>query len=169
MQVRLNRRRATRVQQRRLSQKKTDRRRQVRPARGRRCWSNQHLCGGGRVKRRQELGTGSGNQARKRAVAVARATGRAPPLPPKPEPQPQPESGPLPPEICDIVRKLVAADRADLIIAVAEARMTPFQAAAIADRDKQRRPIPEEKAERIEPEPKNEAPPPRYDVKAMIA
>jgi hypothetical protein len=46
---------------------------------------------------------------------------------------------PLPPEIADIVRKLVAANRADLIIQVAEFRLTPFQAEAIVDRDERAR------------------------------
>jgi hypothetical protein len=41
---------------------------------------------------------------------------------------------PLPKEVADIVRKLVAADRADLIISVAERRLTPFEAAEIVDR-----------------------------------
>jgi len=87
------------------------------------------------IRRTRVLGTGSGNQARKRAWAVARATGQAPPLAPKPEPQP--EAGPvspLPQEIRDIVVKLVTAGRADLIIAVAERRLTPHQAARISDR-----------------------------------
>jgi hypothetical protein len=89
-----------------------------------------------RTARSRVTGNGSGNQARRRRWAIARATGQAPPLPPKPEPQP--ETGPvspLPQEIRDIVVKLVKLDRADLIIAVAERRMDPHQAEAIADRD----------------------------------
>jgi hypothetical protein len=120
-------------------------------------------------QRTRVLGTGSGNQARRRHWVVLRATGQAPPLAPKPEPQP--EIGPVSPlsqEIRDIVTKLVAADRADLIIAVAERRLTPFQAAQIADRDGQRHTIPEKKAEQVKPEAKKEAPP-RIDVRCLIA
>jgi hypothetical protein len=90
-----------------------------------------------RTARSRVTGNGSQNQARRRHWAVLRATGQAPPLPhtePQPEPQPGRPVSPLPGEIADIVRKLVAANRADLIIAVAEFRLTPFEAQAIVDR-----------------------------------
>jgi hypothetical protein len=93
----------------------------------------------GIIKRTRVTGNGSGNQARKRAWAVARATGQ--PLPPKPQPQPEngPVVSPLPAEIRAIITKLVKAGRADLICDVAEFRLSPHEAAAIADRDEQRR------------------------------
>jgi hypothetical protein len=91
----------------------------------------------GLVRRRPVTGNGSENQAKKRAWALARITRQAQPPQIQPEREPEHQLGPvslLPPEVRAIVEKLVAADRADLIIAVAEQRMSPFQAAAIVDR-----------------------------------
>jgi len=90
-----------------------------------------------RTARSRVTGNGSQNQARRRHWAVARATGQAPPLPhteSQPDSQPGRLVSPLPREVADIVRKLVKLDRADLIIAVAEFRLTPHEAAEIVDR-----------------------------------
>ena len=123
----------------------------------------------GIVKRSRVTGNGSQNMARKRAWAVARATGQAPPLPPKPEPQPEPQLrpvSPLPPEIRAIVEKLVSLGRSDLIISVAEFRLTPHEAEAIADRDVHGRREIKENSPSSSPEPKKEAPP--IDVRCLI-
>jgi len=129
----------------------------------------------GIVKRSRVTGNGSQNQARRRHWAVLRATGQAPPLPPKPEvfdisnTRPQPETGPvspLPAEIRAIVEKLVSLGRADLIISVAEFRLTPHQAEAIADRDVHGRREIKENSPSSSPEPKKEAPP--IDVRCLI-
>jgi hypothetical protein len=117
--------------------------------------------------RSRVTGNGSGNQARRRHWAVLRATGQAPPLP-HTEPQPAGPVSPLPQEIADIVRKLVAADRADLIIAVAERRLTPFQAAAIADRDVPPQRTARAKADKAEKVEKTQPKKPAWDVEAMI-
>jgi len=60
--------------------------------------------------------------------------------------------------------------RADLVIAVTERRISPFQAARIAERGGQRRAVVEEKkAERVKTEAKKEAhAPPRIDVRALV-
>ena len=125
--------------------------------------------------RSRVTGNGSQNQARRRHWAVLRATGQAPPLPPKPEvfdisnTRPQPETGPvspLPAEIRAIVEKLVSLGRADLIISVAEFRLTPHQAEAIADRDVHGRREIKENSPSSSPEPKKEAPP--IDVRCLI-
>lgn len=119
--------------------------------------------------RSRVTGNGSQNMARKRAWAVARATGQAPPLPPKPEPQPEPQLrpvSPLPPEIRAIVEKLVSLGRSDLIISVAEFRLTPHEAEAIADRDVHGRREIKENSPSSSPEPKKEAPP--IDVRCLI-
>jgi hypothetical protein len=100
----------------------------------------------GLIRRKEVLGTGSGNQARRRMWALARATGQAPRLPP--EPKPEIGSTPAPPrfsqETRDIIARLVEFGRADLVVLVAERRISPFQAARIADRGGgRRRPLPE--------------------------
>jgi hypothetical protein len=126
-----------------------------------------------RTARSRVTGNGSENQAKRRAWAIARITRQAAPLGPKPDPQPAPEIGPEPArpklsqETRDIIARLVEAGRADLVIAVAERRISPFQAARIADRGGHRRTVPEEKAESVEPEAKKK-PPPRIDVRALI-
>ena len=84
-----------------------------------------------RTARSRVLGTGSENQAKKRAWAIARITGQS--LQVQSEHRPTSPVAPLPKEVADIVRKLVAAGRADLIIAVAEFRLTPFEAEAVVD------------------------------------
>jgi hypothetical protein len=125
----------------------------------------------GLIKRQPVTGNGSQNQARKRRYAVARATGPALPLPPESEPQPEPQPhavSPLPPEVRAIVVKLVKAGRADLICDVAEFRLSPHQAEAIADRDEQRRT--ESGAENSAPESgfSNEKPQKRRTPKAAV-
>jgi hypothetical protein len=95
----------------------------------------------GLVTRREITGNGSPNQAKKRAWALARIT-RQSPLTPKAEPEPrlEPEFSPKPaaPKFSqdsrDIITRLVEAGRADLVIAVSERRISPFQAARIAER-----------------------------------
>jgi hypothetical protein len=94
----------------------------------------------GLVKRAEPVGTGSENAAKRRYWALAKITRGASPLAPKPEPQPAPEIRPTPsaPKFSqgtrDIIERLVAAGRADLVIAVTERRISPFQAARIAER-----------------------------------
>jgi hypothetical protein len=66
-------------------------------------------------------------------------------LAPKPAPRPEPEISPKPasPKFSqdsrDIIARLVEAGRTDLVIAVTERRISPFQAARIADRGRGRR------------------------------
>jgi hypothetical protein len=102
----------------------------------------------GLVTRREITGNGSPNQAKKRAWKLAQIT-RQSPLASKPENQPEPEISPKPasPKFSqdsrDIIARLVEAGRADLIIAVSERRISPFQAARIAERgDGRRRTLP---------------------------
>ena len=132
----------------------------------------------GLVTRREVQGNGSPNQAKKRAWTLARITRQAPPLPPKPEPQAVlPVSIPAQPkfsqETRDVIAKLVAAGRADLVIAVIERRISPFQAARIADRGRGQRTVTVaahvDKVEEVEkvkeaPKPKK----PTLDVRALI-
>jgi hypothetical protein len=147
----------------------------------------------GIAKRYGLNGNGSENRAKKRDWALAKIEREAKrePQPAKREPELAHPVTPLVPEIADIIRRLVAAGRADLIIAVAEWRYTPDEAAAIVDQGEpprtpkaaeiadaeiaertQRtrpRPAPVEKVNPIkpEPEPKKEEPP-RYDVRCLI-
>jgi hypothetical protein len=99
----------------------------------------------GLVRRKEVLGTGSPNAAKRRAWALMRVTGKSPLRPLKPEPRPEPEFSPesvrpkFSQETRDIIARLVEAGRADLVIAVTERRISPFQAARIADRGDGRR------------------------------
>jgi hypothetical protein len=131
----------------------------------------------GLVKRPEPLGTGSPNAAKKRAWALMRITGKSPLRPLKPEPRPEPEISPKPAppkfsqETRDIIERLVAAGRADLVLAVVERRISPFQAARIADRGERRRTVSAhvdkvEKVERVEEAPKPKKP--ALDVRALI-
>jgi hypothetical protein len=95
----------------------------------------------GIAKRYGLIGNGSENQAKKRDWALAKIEREA-----KRAPEPAHPVTPLVPEIADIIRKLVAANRADLIIQVAEYRLTPFEAEAVVD---QLRPTPTPKAEGV--------------------
>jgi hypothetical protein len=128
------------------------------------------------ITRAPTLGTGSMNVTRTRMWAMAKVTGQNPLLASgaKDQPEPQPKPQPLLPEIRAILDKLVSRGRSDLIAAVAEQRMDPYQAEAVADQDERRRALPEKKPKPVKksepkkPEPEK-APPLRYDVKAMIA
>src|SRR5262249_52786237 len=87
--------------------------------------------------RRPVLGTGSANQARRRAWAIHKATRQTDPLPPKPdelEVSPAPAQPIFSQQTRDVIARLVELGRADLVIAIAERRISPFQAARIADR-----------------------------------
>ena len=136
------------------------------------------------VTRRAVLGNGSPNQAKKRAWAVMKAEGRGPRFAPKSGPTPptpartdahpkfsqEPAKQQFSPETRGIIARLVDLGRADLVIAVTERRISPFQAARIAERGGQRRAVVEEKkAERVKTEAKKEAhAPPRIDVRALV-
>ena len=136
----------------------------------------------GLIKRPPVGGNGSENQAKKRAWAIMKATGRGPTLAPKPGPTP-PKPGPeiraaqpkFSQETRDTIARLVEAGRADLLIAVTERRISPFQAARIADRGAHRIVVSEsnQKARQAEPEaPKVRQAEPeakKIDVRALIA
>ena len=137
----------------------------------------------GLIKRRAVTGNGSENQAKKRAWALARITRGTRPLPPKPEPQaiaPKPEPQTTPPptridaqpmfsqESRDILARLVQLNRADLVVLVAERKISPAAAGRIAERgDGQRRTTPTsgQKAKQAKPA-KPEAK--RPDVRALV-
>ena len=108
----------------------------------------------GLVTRRPVEGNGSPNQAKKRAWTLARIT-RQSPLTQKPEPEFSPR--PAPPKFSqasrDIIARLVEAGRADLVIAVSERRISPFQAARIADRSEHRKVADREEHRRVAPTP----------------
>jgi hypothetical protein len=119
----------------------------------------------GLIRRKEVLGTGSPNQTKKRLWALSRIARQAPPLPPKPEPDPEFSPSLAHPkfsqETRDIIERLVAAGRADLVIAVTERRISPFQAARIADRgDRRRRILPSdlERSTEVLPTPQLAAP-----------
>ena len=91
----------------------------------------------GLITRKAVTGNGSPNQAKKRAWAVMKVEERAAPLAPKPEPQPvapAPAQPKFSQETRDTIARLVELGRADLVLAVTERRISPFQAARIADR-----------------------------------
>jgi hypothetical protein len=84
-------------------------------------------------------GAGSENASKRAAWALLRAERRGLPGP-NPKPQPAPENRPAPSapkfsqDTRDIIKRLVDAGRADLVIAITERRISPFAAARIADR-----------------------------------
>jgi len=143
----------------------------------------------GLVRRREVLGTGSPNATKKRLWALSRITRGAPPLPPKPEPEPKPAISPTPPRPMfsqatrDVIARLVEAGRVDLVIAVTERRISPFQAVRIAERGGGRRhtvsaPV-DRVVEEVEEAPKPKKKPPeksppkseaisKLDVRALI-
>src|SRR5262249_43126706 len=99
---------------------------------------------------------------------------------PKPEPEfsPQPAQPMFSQETRDVIARLVAAGRVDLVIAVTERRISPFQAARIADRGERRRTVSkdEQKAEQVEPKAKKKPVEPEVkkkraslDPRALIA
>jgi hypothetical protein len=139
--------------------------------------------------RRPVLGTGSPNAAKRRAYALMRITGKSPLRPLDPEPRPEPEFSPKPAqpmfsqETRTIIERLVDLGRADLVIAVTERRISPFQAARIADRGGRRHMVSADrtvsahvdkveavekidKVEQVEEAPKPKKP--ALDVKALI-
>src|SRR5262245_7450688 len=79
------------------------------------------------IKRRPTAGGGSENEKNRRFWAVLRATGKAPALKPrlKPELPTQPQFSK---ETRDIVVGLVADGRSDLVLAIMERKISPFQA-----------------------------------------
>ena len=118
----------------------------------------------GLVKRREVLGTGSPNATKKRLWALSRITRGARPLP-KPEPKLEPEVSPKPTQPMfsqatrDVIARLVEAGRADLVIAVTERRLSPFQAARIAERGGgRRRTLPDHPERSTSPLPAPESP-----------
>ena len=131
----------------------------------------------GLVRRKEVLGTGSPNQAKKRLWALSKITRGARPLP-KLEPD-EPAISPMPAQPMfsqatrDVIARLVEAGRVDLVIAVTERRISPFQAARIAERGDGRRravsaPV-EMHAEEVEHTPKPEKnspakPPPKLEA-----
>src|SRR5262249_40028245 len=118
----------------------------------------------GLVTRREVLGTGSPNQTKKRLWALSRIARGVPPLPPKPEPA-EPAISPslAHPKFSqttrDVIERLVVAGRSDLVIAVTERRISPFQAARIAERGGSRRPSREASLDSSAPPPAPESPP----------
>jgi hypothetical protein len=102
----------------------------------------------GLVTRREVLGTGSPNQAKKRAWKLMQITRQspqatAPPLAKNGDGKTEFSPEPAPPKFSqdsrDIITRLVEAGRADLVIAVTERRISPWQAARIAERGEHRR------------------------------
>jgi hypothetical protein len=136
------------------------------------------------TQQRVPEGNGSPNVSKRKAWALLRAERRGASLAPKPDPQPENSPEPAQPKFSQtrtIVERLVAADRADLIVALVERRIGPFQAARIADRGMPpRRTAPEKKTEpeppgepevmkkRLAGEPEVVNKPPRIDVRALI-
>ena len=138
------------------------------------------------TQQRVPEGNGSQNVSKRKAWALMRAERQGSLLGPKPEPQLAPENRPAPSapkfsqETRDTIARLVDLGRADLVIAVTERRISPFQAARIADRgertESQKQPSNrslkrgtisegEQKARQAELEAKK---PPRPDVRALI-
>src|SRR5262249_6559634 len=116
-------------------------------------------------------------QAKERYWAVLRATGKVPPLPPNPKREPVISPAPAQPkfsqETRDIITRLVEAGRADLVIAITERRLSPFQAVRIAERREHRRPRPAVDDHKPMPAPREEKKPQKapvvVDVAALIA
>jgi len=129
----------------------------------------------GLVQRPPVSGNGSENQAKKRAWAIMKATGRGPLPSPKPgptAPKPEPENSAAQPkfsqETRDVIAELVAGGHVDLVLAVTERRLSPFQAARIAERGAHHRANPQAKpkapkAKQAKPEAK------KLDPRALIA
>jgi hypothetical protein len=93
----------------------------------------------GIVKRRPVTGNGSENQSKTRAWAVARATGKVPPLPPRPEKPAPPTQPKFSQETRAVIARLVEAGRTDLVLAVAERRISPVAASRLLDGRRRRK------------------------------
>jgi len=123
----------------------------------------------GIVRRRAVLGTGSPNASNRRNWAVLRATGKVPALEPR-EPEP-PAQAKFSPATRAIVARPVEDGRVDLVIAVAERRISPQAAARLAAGHGRHRLTRED----VEEAPKPEAPKPKkpaevpFDPAALIA
>jgi hypothetical protein len=96
------------------------------------------------TQQRVPEGNGSQNVSKRKAWALLRAERQGSLLGPKPEPKLEPEIRPAPSakfsqQSRDIIERLVAAGRSDLVIAVTEQRISPFAAARIADRSASQR------------------------------
>jgi hypothetical protein len=110
-------------------------------------------CEAGICKRPEALGTGSPNKSKRIAFALSKITREAPrpALGSKPEPKSSKlevsksarladlAEPPLREPTRDIIARLVAEGRTDLLLAVTERRISPFQAARIADSGRRQR------------------------------
>jgi hypothetical protein len=90
------------------------------------------------TQQRVPEGNGSQNVSKRAAWALMKAERGTSPSAPRPESAPESAPAPVQPKFSqdtrDIIERLVAAGRSDLVLAIVERRISPFQAGRIAER-----------------------------------